>query len=463
MLELSKKDKDFLNSLSDGLGETVDSTIKKLEFPIINDKLENSKKLSSKTLSDETRKILKDFAYDTFFLADEKILFSLNKALIDHQLRNIQYYRLFNKFNKFNLLSEEEKKNLEHYKEKLEEALIVHDSDKLDEKDIIEHYISQEFITKISNIEENLKTAFKHIAAAMRRIHGDMNRHHNDYYNYHPNEVDGITKYIILEHVIDVISIGDKRLENIGDFYSKKKDVCFNNFSKHNDRLITEIYNLYKNIFNSVENLKAEREKLKAELKVLTDKRLKEEQTRNANESNENLLKIDLEIKNKQDTLKNLNNIIRENTEEIVWQEMEDGFDNSMNQVKELEKNLYFAIEDEWKKAEKTKEGKENVLKYFSEISNQKRNAFNRNFSLLEELKKLSLKASLLKESNGEVKDTMALLKISSILQSLKSRDSLNQNPVINDMLKNDNVAKKVEYIEQRNKQSGDNFYIASR
>ncbi len=427
LFELSNADKESLKSISEDLYNSVDKALKDFQFPINDESVENSTRLSSKTLSNETNNNLKDFASNTFFLADDKILFSIFKALIDHQLRIIQYYRLFNKFNLLNMLSEDEQKLLNDYKIHLEDQLSKHDSDKLDDKMIIQHYISQEYLSKINNIDKNLKFTFNKIAAALRRIHGDQNEHHNEYYNYHTDKIDNITKYIILEHVIDVISIGDKKLEKIGQFYANKKAVCFSNFQKNNDRLITEIYNAFKTkIFNRTEELKNNLEILKKEKQQL-------------------------------DKIKYLEEQISQNTEKIVWQNMGDGLDDTMSQLKELNKNIYFAIEQEWSK-NKEKE-KSSTLENFSIISEYKKNAFNKNFNLLDELNKAV---------QNNANETTKLLKVSAILESLNNlqisaQDTIQSNRAIKNYIKDheEAIKEKRNYIKRKNETEGKNFYIA--
>lgn len=316
------------------------------------------------------------------------------------------------------MLDRDEQQMLENYQVELERVLPKHDSDKLDDKNIMKYYLSQEYLSSVKNITKELEAVFKKISAALRRVHGDKNSHHDEYYNYKNHDIDGITAYLVLEHVIDVMSIADKKLEIIGQFYNNKKQQCFANFVKKNDGLITNIYNTFKDvIFSNVEKRKLELE----ELMGFEDNFVQNEEK-----------------------IRKLKEIISSKTENIVWQDIKDGKDDQMEITKELCKNVYFAIEEEWSKAGNNKKQKDNVLNNFSIISDYKNRFFEQNIDLRREL-------SNAVKSNDE--RSKKLIKVSAILETfdnLKQNSNINDDDIIGFVNQND-VKTKRDYIRRKN------------
>lgn len=388
-----------------------------------------TEELSARKLSENTQKKLDEIADRTFFLTDKAAFFSIHKALIDHQLRIVQYYRLFNKYKNPTIFSDIEQKELEKYGEKLEKAIEVHDSDKLTDLNTIKHYIAQEFLSKITIEDKKSKFIFNKISAALRRIHGDRNTHHNEYYNY--NDKENVSIGIIVEHLFDILSIGDKNREKIGEFYSNKKNVCFQNFAKEFDKLITSMYDFFKSeVFQQAEKLKDE----------LTG-----------------LQKNTEDLQTKASKLKKLEEQITEQTEEVVWQDMEDGLDNTTKQMKTLLKNTYLIIEHNWEQ-DKNPEERKNVIKKLKIISDYKTNVFNKSFDLEE-----VLKASI---NNIEAEEEK-LIRFSAILSSMDEMkvfyklDENSKKYIEKNQVKIKNYT---DYIKSRNETDEvKNFYIASR
>ena len=442
VFELSDSDRNVLNEYSDGLADSFEEILKELEFryETADGKFVlKSKQLDELTLSDKTKRDLADFASKTFKLANSNALFNLFKEFIDHQLRVIQYYRIFNKFELLKKLPNEERKGLEDYSLRLEEQLKVHDLDKFTKDNIIQHYISQEFLGKIEKIgiSDDLKKVLGKIRAGLRRVHGDTNKHHNEYYNYHQDEKANINKYIILEHVFDVLAIGDKRSEIPGEFYSRKKDtILFKNFSDRFNGLITNIYDEFKDqIFAETTKLKIEVEKLKCE-KIENNKRIAE-----------------LEKK------------IAEKTEDIVWQELDNNsdekhLDKNIKYIKEISKDLYFAIENDWANGDRS-------LRHFTIISDYKKKVFDTQIDLLEQLK-LAVEEHAEKEAK--------LIKTSALLETLNTLEQKNDEQIANSFEKRfgsknileeyikgneEQLRTKREYIRKRNESvDGENFYV---
>jgi len=389
IFRMSASDEEKLRKYSETLVSSCKKIFEELHFKWESENgervLRNSNLIDGQLiLSDEIRKSLADFASKTFYLADDMVLFSIFKELIDHQLRVIQYYRLFDRFALFEKLSARGKELLKDYRTVLKKALVMHDLDKLDDEVIIQHYISQHFLGDL-DVSDELRFIFSKIRAALRRIHGDTNKHHSEYYDCHEEEKSEITAYTILEHVLDVIAVGDKKSEIHGDFYRSKKDTSlFRNFSEKFDDLIVEIYK----IFN--DSVLEKTAKLKKELEDLKEEKQKTDAIK---------AKIrDLQLK------------ISDETEKIVWQSLdyvhgntEEHLDDTMRCIKEISRNLYFAIEDDWVQ-------KRESLRYFTIISRYKKMAFEEKIDLLEELKKAV---------GDSLEEEVRLIKVSALLETL--------------------------------------------
>lgn len=438
---LSEADKLALNKYSPNLSQICEEAFE--SFGLYFKELKNkdgeferkivSDELSQKTLSKKTMKKLKDFASKTFHLADKDVLYSIFKELIDHQLRIVQYYRLYNKFvkldnkaqkklNKFIRLGNKKTKKI------LEKQLKRHDSDKLEDLTTAKHYISQQALQKIEGISPELKEALKIMAAALRRIHGDRNNHHNEYYNYIKESKWRITPYKVLEHVLDVSAIGDKKSEIPGEFYETKKDVCFPNFAKNFDKQITSTYEtIRENKYFFKETTKLKREL--AELK---------------REKDADLAAIKkLEIK------------ISDRTEAIVWQNLNDDLDETSKIIRHLTKNTYFAIEVNWDGDSKSKDKQ---LAHSKIISYYREKIFNKDIDLKDELKKTS-RIIINKEEK--------LIKVSALLETLNQCNQLNrevEERTINSFKPADRrkLLAMREHIRRRNEEKGATFFVAN-
>lgn len=352
-----------------------------------------SEELIKKTLSPETTDKLKWFASKTFQLADKETLFYTFREAIDNQLRVVQYFKLFDMFYRFERYSPratEEITNISwqipNYGKELKALLKTHGSSKFNDPDVIKSNLSRQVIKNIPNLSLNLKIALYKISAALKRIYTDRCDYCDGYYDYLEKNKWNMTPYKAMEHVFDSLSNRDKKLEIPGEFYERIKNTS--NFAKDYDDLISNMYSVIRNdrfFFKEITELKRK-------MRELDNQHAKIE-------------KID-----------RVRTEIFEKTDEKVWQKFDDGFDSTSSQIKELNKNLYFAIEREWE-GESIQKGKQ--LKHFTMISKYKEKIFNTEFDLKEELDK-SLKIFFNRKKK--------LLKVAAILESLKNLGELDQN-----------------------------------
>ena len=271
----------------------------------------------------------------------QRVFFVFNELIL-HQIRIIQYYRLFKRFDGLNMLNENDRKWFNEHEEDIKKALSLHDSDKLKNETVVEAYLVQEYIRSFiktpdgkkflkENPEINEKMINK-LAAVLRRSHSDVSKHHNEYYIYHKGLPDINTAF---EFIFDIMAIGDKRNEKIGEYYKEKHETSFGHFGNHHE-LIEKVFNFFKDQehFKIIEERKKELEK-----SVLNEK-IEEKQTK-----------------------------IAEDIEKVVWQPIDDRYEKNIEILKVVSENMLYKATEEWQ--QKNQKGTYEIMGKIAKIKEQ--------------------------------------------------------------------------------------------
>ena len=275
---------------------------------------------------------LKKFIESMYGYTGAKVFFTVFEQLIAHQIRVIQYYRLFKHFSE--TLDKQYKEMFDKYEEDIKNALSVHDSDKFSDEMIVKCYLVQKYIRcfirgndgkKILQDSVNINvSAIDELACVLRRLHSDTSRHHDEYYRYHEELPD---KHAVFEHIFDIMAITDKKNELIGDFYKKEIQGRFKHFGGQFENLIEGIFNVFKKqesfkvIEKSKEDLNSQKRTSRGKF---IPKRIYEKQIE-----------------------------IAENVEKVIWQPIDDGYEKNIKIFKVVSENMLYKAAEKWIKGEK--------------------------------------------------------------------------------------------------------------
>lgn len=330
--------------------------------------------ISKKSKDEDLTKKLKYFAKEMAEFADAGSFFAVFNELIAHQVRIIQYYRLFKRFGGLNMLNEKDKKWFNKHEGEIQKALALHDSDKLKNETVVKAYLVQKYIRSHDFLEKYSadKKIMDKLAGVLRRTHSDTSKHHNEYYEYHINKKPNRNK--AFEFIFDIMAIGDKKNEIIGEYYKEKHETSFGHFEKHN-KLIEKVFDFFKyqKGFREIEKEKLT-EQNKANEKQIEDlekqagtsdkvQKLKEKITSNTEqiEKIEELIKQDKE-ETQQGTID-----IAENIEKVVWQEItSDEYGKNIELLKAVSENMLYKATEKWQQGDH--KGAYDMMKNIAEI-----------------------------------------------------------------------------------------------
>ena len=278
-----------------------------------------------KKLKDENlTKKLEYFAKEMAEFADAESFFAVFNELIAHQVRIIQYYRLFKRFEGLNMLNEEDKNWFKTHKGEIQEALALHDSDKLKNETVVKAYLVQKYIRSHDFLEKYSadKKIMDKLAGVLRRTHSDTSEHHNEYYDYHTVE-EGPDKNKAFEFIFDIMAIGDKKNEIIGEYYKNKHDTSFGHFGNHHE-LIEKVFDFFK-VQEGFREIEIKKEKEKLEKQIKQDK-----------------------AKTQQGPMG-----IAKDIEKVVWQEItSDEYGKNIELLKAVSENMLYKATEKWQQGD---------------------------------------------------------------------------------------------------------------
>ena len=221
------------------------------------------------------------------------------------------------------------------YEENIKNALSVHDSDKLSDEMIVKCYIVQKYIRCFIRSKNGKKilqgdaginvSAIDELACVLRRLHSDTSEHHDEYYEYHTDEK--LDENKAFEFIFDIMAIGDKKNELIGDFYKKEIQGRFKHFGWRFENLIERIFNVFKKqrSFEAIEKSKEDLNSWKGTSReTFISKQIHEKQIE-----------------------------IAEDIEKVIWQPIDDGYEKNIKIFKVVSENMLYKATGEWIKGEK--------------------------------------------------------------------------------------------------------------
>ena len=343
--------------------------------------------ISKKSKDEDLTEKLKYFAKEMAEFADEESFFAVFNELIAHQVRIIQYYRLFKRFDGLNMLNEKDKAWFNKHEKDIKKALALHDSDKLKNETVVKAYLVQKYIRSHDFLEKYSadKKIMDKLAGVLRRTHSDTSKHHNEYYEYHINKKPNRNK--AFEFIFDIMAIGDKKNEIIGEYYKEKHKTSFGHFGNHHE-LIEKVFDFFKvqEGFREIE-IKKEKEKLEKQNKA-NEKQI--EDLQNQAGTGEEIQKLNEKIKSNKEQIEKLEKQIKQDKaktqqgpmgiakdiEEVVWQEItSDEYGKNIELLKAVSENMLYKATEEWQqKKPKNRECAYAIMKKIAEI---KRHVFN--------------------------------------------------------------------------------------
>ena len=318
-----------------------------------------------KKLKDENlTKKLEYFAKEMAEFADAESFFAVFNELIAHQVRIIQYYRLFKRFEGLNMLGKKDKDWFKTHEVEIQKALAFHDSDKLKNETVVKAYLVQKYIRSHDFLEKYSadKKIMDKLAGVLRRTHSDTSKHHNEYYEYHINKKPNRNK--AFEFIFDIMAIGDKKNEIIGEYYKNKHDTSFGHFGNHHE-LIEKVFDFFKvqEGFREIE-IKKEKEKLEKQNKA-NEKQI--EDLQNQAGTGEEIQKLNEKIKSNKEQIEKLEKQIKQDKaktqqgpmgiakdiEKVVWQEItSDEYGKNIELLKAVSENMLYKATEKWQQGD---------------------------------------------------------------------------------------------------------------
>lgn len=335
---------------------------------------------------------LKKFAKEMAEFADAESFFAVFNELIAHQVRIIQYYRLFKHFDGLNMLDENDKKWFEANKGEIQKALAFHDSDKLgdDESDklgdktVMKAYLVQKYIRSFIKTPDGKKFLEDHreinekiinkLAGVLRRTHSDTSKHHDEYYIYRSNKNELPDKNKAFEFIFDIMAIGDKKNEIIGEYYKEKHETSFRHFGNYHE-LIEKVFDFFKyqKGFREIEKEKLV-EQNKANEKQIEDLKKQagtsdkiQELEEKIKSNKKQIEELEKQIEqNKEETQQGSMGIAK-NIEDVVWQEItSDDYGKNIELLKAVSENMLYKATEEWQQGKH--QGAYDIMKKIAEI-----------------------------------------------------------------------------------------------
>lgn len=333
---------------------------------------------------------LKKFAKEMAEFADAESFFAVFNELIAHQVRIIQYYRLFKHFDGLNMLDEEDKAWFKEHEGEIQEALALHDSDKLGNETVVRAYLVQKYIRSFIKTPDGKKFLEDHreinekiinkLAGVLRRTHSDTSKHHDEYYIYRSNKNELPDKNKAFEFIFDIMAIGDKKNEIIGEYYKEKHETSFRHFGNHHE-LIEKVFDFFKvqEGFREIE-IKKEKEKEKLEKQNKANEKQIEDLQNQAG-TGEEIQKLNEKIKSNKEQIEKLEKQIKQDKaktqqgpmgiakdiEEIVWQEItSDKYEKNIELLKAVSENMLYKATEEWQQGKH--QGAYDMMKKIAEI-----------------------------------------------------------------------------------------------
>ena len=317
---------------------------------------------------------LKKFAKEMAEFADAESFFAVFNELIAHQVRIIQYYRLFKHFDGLNMLDEEDKAWFKEHEGEIQEALALHDSDKLGNETVVRAYLVQKYIRSFIKTPDGKKFLEDHreinekiinkLAGVLRRTHSDTSKHHDEYYIYRSNKNELPDKNKAFEFIFDIMAIGDKKNEIIGEYYKEKHETSFRHFGNHHE-LIEKVFDFFKvqEGFREIE-IKKEKEKLEKQNKA-NEKQI--EDLQNQAGTGEEIQKLNKKIKSNKEQIEKLEKQIKQDKaktqqgpmgiakdiEKVVWQEItSDEYGKNIELLKAVSENMLYKATEKWQQGD---------------------------------------------------------------------------------------------------------------
>lgn len=319
--------------------------------------------LSDAKVTEDLKKFVKEMAE----FADAESFFAVFNELIAHQVRIIQYYRLFKHFDGLNMLNKDDKDWFEANEGDIRKALAMHDSDKLGNETVVRAYLVQKYIRSFIKTPDGKKFLEDHreinekiinkLAGVLRRTHSDTSKHHNEYYIYHEGLPD---KNKTFEFIFDIMAIGDKKNEIIGEYYKEKHETSFGHFGNHHE-LIEKVFDFFKyqKGFREIEKEKLV-EQNKANEKQIEDLKKQAGTSDKIQELEEKIVSNTEQIEelekqieqNKEETQQGSMGIAK-NIEDVVWQEItSDEYGKNIELLKAVSENMLYKATEKWQQGD---------------------------------------------------------------------------------------------------------------
>ncbi len=232
-----------------------------------------------KGVEPKSNKILETFVESVYPLSDKTQIHDLYKILIDHKIRVIRYYMLFEKV--YPKLNSDLQQRFSDWKTSMQERIFSHDSDKFTDPIVVKSYVVAfylkhitEELKKIKENEEDKKQCIEIINIIMKQLyfsHGKYQRHHSEHYDSDKdtNEVLQKDPYLLLEYFFDIYAVGDRFDENFGDYVERTKNGVLDSHFKGSFDSFIQLNEAFKRTYPELSKQKAKVKELKIKIKEL--------------------------------------------------------------------------------------------------------------------------------------------------------------------------------------------------
>ena len=255
----------------------------------------------------KSNKILETFVESVYPLSDKTQIHDLYKILIDHKIRVIRYYMLFEKV--YPKLNSDLKQIFENWKVSMQDRLLSHDSDKFTDPIVVKSYVVTFYLKHIieelkkledneEDNEEDKKQLIEIVSTIMKQLnfsHGKYQIHHSEHYvsDEAANKVLEEDHCLLLEYFFDVHAVGDRFDENFRDYVDRTKNGVSDSHFKDSIYSFIQLDEAFKQTYLKLFEQKEKVKELKLAIKKIQEKKLNfesvkqelEEKIRQASES----------------------------------------------------------------------------------------------------------------------------------------------------------------------------------
>lgn len=275
-----------------------------------------------KGVEPKSNKILETFVESVYPLSDKTQIHDLYKILIDHKIRVIRYYMLFEKV--YPNLNFGLQQIFQNWKVSMQDRLLSHDSDKFTDPIVVKSYVVTfylkhiiEELKKLEDNEEDKKQCIEIINTIMKQLyfsHGKYQPHHSEHYvsDEEANKVLQEDRCLLLEYFFDIHAVGDRFNENFGDYVGREANGVSDSYFKDFTGSFRQLDEAFKETYPELFEQKAKVKELKLAIKKLQEEKAKlesvkqelEEKIRQASEISEEELKQTSAVLFKEDVVK---------------------------------------------------------------------------------------------------------------------------------------------------------------